>query len=101
MEDIDERLVKKFHDNSKDSSSYSIFKEAQKYASEIGITMNMEDSIMKVTDSVTNEIIKVKGDSFSKSIKKKVYIQNHTEILNSAWQGVNLKQRINYEFCFS
>ena len=99
MEDIDERvtLVKKFHDNSKDGSSYSIFKEAQRYASELEIEMNIEEETMKVVDSATHEIMKVKGDSFSKSIKRKIFTRNHTEVLNSTWQGINLKQRINDE----
>ena len=99
MEDIDDRvtLVKKFHDNSKDTSSYSIFKEAQKYASKIGIHLMIEDSTMEVTDSVTHEIVNVKSGSLSKTLKTKVFIQNHTEILNSTWQGNNLKQRINDE----
>ena len=90
----DQRLgiVKQFHLLAKDTNSFSIFKDAERYSLEIGIKMEVEIDNVTLVDIETNELIPEKA--LAKKIRSNVFSKNHNEVLSSTWQGVNLKQRI-------
>ena len=93
----DQRLtiVRKFHMIHTLTNSFSIFKDADRYALEIGLKMNVNDDNIAFVDMETRE--NVNNKLLRNKIKSKVFQQNHTEVLDSSWQGVNLKQRIEDE----
>ena len=92
IEDKDPRMVmvKTFHSNRLETSSFSIFKDARKYSQEMGLRIDFDADAVTVVDYTNNERISSK---LSQVIKSKVVIKAKEEILNSTWQGVNYKQR--------
>ena len=101
VSDTDERIkvVKEFHDRCKETNSFSFFKDADKYASELKLKMNVNENENNITflDSATNESISENYKTSSKMLKHRTYMKYHCNIMASSWQGVNLKQRINDE----
>ena len=88
-------IVKEFHMLTKQTSSFSIFKDAEKYSLEKGFKMQIENEIVSSVDIETGEISS--GKSLIKNIKLKTFKINQLQIVNSTWQGINLKQRIQDE----
>ena len=78
-----------------ETNSFSIFKDASRYTSEIGLSVNITGHNITITDDICNEPIKDNLNSVAKTIKDKQITIYHNEVINSSWQGVNLAQRIN------
>ena len=97
MNDHDQRMeiVRQYHKITSKSTSFSVFKDAMRYAQEFDIKMELVDDNLVIVDE---EITPVKSiDIISNKLKVKSNLRRHTEILNSTWQGLNLKQRIEDE----
>ena len=89
-------IVKNSHETSMhNSTSFSIFKDAKRYAKEISISFEVCDGVANCFDIETNEVIDEK--SIAKMLKIKRNQIKQKEILSSKWQGVNLIHRINDE----
>ena len=88
-------IVKAFHEKCMQTNSFSIFKDAERYAAEIGIKItNLEEKLVFV-DSDENKVITEK--SISNTLKTKRYRKYYSEIISSTWQGINFRQRIDDE----
>ena len=96
IEDKDPRivLVNSFHSNSIRSSSFSIFKDAERYAQELGLKIDFSGNTIAVVDGATNETM---NGPITTVLKSRFLDINQSEVLNSTWQGVNLKQRFQDE----
>ena len=79
----------------KQTSSFSIFKDAEEYSLEKGLKMNIENYIVTLVDIETGESF-IKNSIINK-MKLKTFQRNQNEIVTSTWQGVNLRQRIQDE----
>ena len=88
-------IVKAFHEKCMQTNSFSIFKDAERYAAEIGIKItNLEEKLVFV-DIDENKVITEK--SISNTLKTKRYRKYYSEIISSTWQGINFRQRIDDE----
>ena len=96
LDEKDQRvtLVKRFHLTSKETSSFSIFKDAERYAAELGLEMKFNESEVTVVDKAKGEVSEV---SLMQLVKSKSFDKNWSELLSSTWQGVNTKQRVQDE----
>ena len=98
-EDKRMKIVQKFHKVHLETSSYSILKDAKKYAEELGLPLIVEEDkfVMQYTgkngESQETDDIKV----VSKEIVNRRNQHHHVEICNSQWQGVNYRSRIEDE----
>ena len=90
-------IVRDFHKVNIETSSFSIFKDASRFASEIGISLSITGNEVEIKDNTNNESIKENLSTVARSIKQKQLSLYHTEVMSSTWQGVNLVQRINDE----
>ena len=89
------RIVEEYHSNTSESNSYSIFKDAKRYADEYGMQLELTEGRLKING---DEDLPEKGvQHISKILCKNVYTQKYNEVLASTWQGVNLKQRVEDE----
>ena len=97
VQDTDQRLklVKAFHNNNVNTKSFSLFKDAMNYSSELGFSLEISDANVSIAGNERNEEINV--NTISKKLKEKRIDEYHTDILNSTWQGVNMKQRLEDE----
>ena len=91
------KIVKEYHERSKESNSFSILKDAQRYSSEIGLELVINDNSVSITDNDTREAIPENYQATSKTLKSKFFQERHSKVLSSEWQGVNLKQRLDDE----
>ena len=89
------KIVKDYHMLTKQTSSFSIFKDAERYGAEVGVKVEVKDDLVNLVNIDSNDDIPEK--SLSKTIKLKTSHQRVSEILSSTWQGVNMKQRIEDE----
>ena len=96
LDEKDQRvtLVKRLHLTSKETSSFSIFKDAERYAAELGLEMKFDESEVTVVDKAKGEVSEV---SLMQLVKSKSFDKNWSELLSSTWQGVNTKQRVQDE----
>ena len=97
MNDEDPRMeiVRNYHNETAKTNSFSAFKDAIRYAQEVGMIIELEDEVLKINGEVAsseNEMKKV-----STSVQKLYYERKHSEVLQSTWQGVNLKLRVEDE----
>ena len=83
------KKVKKFHENSAKSTSYSLFKEASKYAIEFGIVLQLNTYVNSEEEEQYADI--------SRKLVQSRNNGNLNAILNSTWQGINFKSRIEDE----
>ena len=87
-------LVKQFHINNYKSNSYSLFKEAKKYAVEFDIPLELDTLL----DNNENSTLKsIEYSEISRELVKHRTASNINIILNSTWQGMNYKCRIQDE----
>ena len=69
------KIVRRFHELSENTTSFSIFKDAKRYASEIGVELN-----------VTNDNGDISGyDTISKECKTKMNQHHQSELMASTW----------------
>ena len=96
-EESDKRLdlVKQFHKINLETKSFSIYKDSSRYASEIGLELNITEDGIILTDNESNEVIKICVKTIGRKIKEKHLNRNRSEVFKSSWQGVNITQRIN------
>ena len=87
------KILKTFHSNSMQMSSFSIFKDAKRYAQELGLKIDFSEDV-NVVNEITNETV---AGPIAQVIKSNVLTKNISKILSSTWQGVNYKQRKNDE----
>ena len=81
------KIVRRFHELSENTTSFSIFKDAKRYASEIGVELN-----------VTNDNGDISGyDTISKECKTKTNQHHQTELMASTWQGLNFVHRLEFQ----
>ena len=90
------QLVKNFHNVNRESNSYSIYKEAVKYATEFGLNLAITDNTVKINfpdgrqiDSEDENSNTILGKSLKITRNEKYLV----EILRSPWQGATLKSR--------
>ena len=76
---------------------FSIFKDAERYSSEAGIELIVNENTVTIIDNDTRETIPENYQAISKKLKSKLFQKCYCEVLSSEWQGVNLKQRLNDE----
>ena len=90
------QLVKTFHNENRESNSYSIYKEAVKYANEFDINLEVTDNTVKIDFPDGSQIDSENENSDTILGKKLIIARNEKylgEILRSPWQGVTLKSR--------
>ena len=87
------KIVKTFHQKCMKTNSFSIFKDAERYAAEIGINITNHEENIILVDSEENKIIPEK--SVSNTLKIKRFRKDYSALISSAWQGINFRQRIN------
>ena len=99
MNDVDKRMrvVAQFHQQRATTTSYSILKDALKYAAEYNLNLDFSTRkcILRYTD-IDGELKET--DNVSKLSTEIVKKRNHTlltEVLNAPWQGVNYVNRVN------
>ena len=99
VQDPDHRLdiVRAYHDNNVNTKSFSLFKDATKYSSELGFELKITKNNVSICDNESGEIISEKVNIVAKKLKEKCINKNHSDVLKSNWQGVNLAQRLNDE----
>ena len=87
----------KFHRIHKETSSYSILKDAERYAREYEIDLNFsnEQCIMRYEDVNGEEQETHKIEKISQQIAKNRNASFQKEICNAPWQGVNYLNRQN------
>ena len=88
-------IVREYHNTAAESNSFSIFKDAKRYAQEFDIEMNLEEG--QITIGGEEDLPSKEVSAISNKLNKNMYLQKHNEILISTWQGLNLKQRIEDE----
>ena len=73
MEDDDDRVVlqKKFHSNSRHTSSSSILRDAGKYGLEAGLEMDCSENSIDIVDNETNENVTEKSGLIFQSYSKR------------------------------
>ena len=94
-------LVNPFHKNYFDKANYSIFTEANNYIRDMKFDFEMikQDSKMYLKDvSDDRHILEVDGKRINSELEKKRTEVNIVEILQSKWQGVSFKARMEDEF---
>ena len=96
-EDQQFKIVRKFHKIHTKTNLYSIFKDATRYANEIGLTFRINEDGLEITGNEKMEAIKENVGSIRKNVKGKHFNRNQSDVLNSNWQGVNTEQRFNDE----
>ena len=89
------QIVKSFHEKCMQTNSFSIFKDAERYAAEIEMKMINYEGNLAIFDNDENKVIT--EESIPNALKSKIIQKYYSEILSSTWQGINLKQRINDE----
>ena len=89
-------IVKQFHKNYFDKPNYSIFKEANRYVSDIGLDVEIikEDSDIHFINKGDKNIIEVDEKTIGTEIKRKRVESNVVQIMESNWQGLNFKSRM-------
>ena len=89
------QIIKSFHEKCKQTNSFSIFKDAERYAAEIGMKIINQEGNLVIFNNDDNNVIT--ENSIPKALKSKISQQYHSAILSSTWQGINFKQRMNDE----
>ena len=91
-------LVKKFHSINSESTSYSLFKEASKYATEFEIELNLQgDNCYIMYNKEDQEVESSDYNVICRELVKNRNMSNISVILSSSWQGVNFKARVEDE----
>ena len=98
LQSTDQRMdmVKQFHRICMNTKHYSLFKDAIKYANEIGIKLDISPtsySVKFVKDNVTVTTTSV--SAVKSEISRSRNEKHETQIMSSTWQGVNYKTRKN------
>ena len=88
------RIVENYHINTSESDSYSIFKDAIRYAEEYGMELQRDEGLLTINGE---ELPEKAVQHVSRTLKKSLYQRKHNDVLASTWQGLNLKQRIEDE----
>ena len=93
------KLVKLFHKNNYETSSYSIFKDATKFATEMGLKFELNEEGFSIHFPNATELVNEEdGINVLKSRLVRVRNTNYlNQIINSNWQGVMYKIRMNDE----
>ena len=91
------KIVRKFHELSEQTNSFSIYKDASRYANEIGLTINFTEDKVSVLDTEKREEVATNYVSFSRVCKSKLNCLNYNELISTSWQGVNMVHRIQDE----
>ena len=98
INDNDRRLdiVRQYHKISLKSSSFSIFKDAKRYARDFDLEIELTTDGRLIMVKEENEIVE-DMKKISTMLKVNNELKNHTAVLRSTWQGLNLSQRIEDE----
>ena len=89
------QMVRKFHRNSENTTSFSIFKDAKRYTNEIGFKLDINEEMVSLYETETGEQVASDYVTFSKVVKSKINTIKYQEIISSTWQGVNVAHRLN------
>ena len=98
INDKDRRLeiVRQFHKRNIETASYSIFKDAKRYGEEFDIQLEVKGDnlvIINQDNDLVVENMKMISSKLTSNNDQKAY----AVVLNSTWQGLNLKQRVDDE----
>ena len=92
------QLVNKYHTLNIESASYSLFKEANKYAVEFGISLEMDADNCSIIYTKEGQIIESNEyNVIDREVTKNRNTYYTNAIINCSWQGVNYKARIEDE----
>ena len=100
INDKDNRMdiVKQYHKNNMNNASFSIFKDAKRYAREFELDVDLtNDGKFTIVNSENEREFVEDMNLMSHKLKTNNNQKKHAMVLGSKWQGVNLKQRIDDE----
>ena len=96
-------MVNKFHQMHLSTNSYSLYKEAKRYCEEKELEMRCDTDIMSIRSN--DEELKTDDEKFMDKLKvilaRQYFTTQMNVILNSTWQGVIMKSRIEDEHIMS
>ena len=92
-------IVNQFHKNNFDNANYSIFKEANNYVKDMEFEFEIvkEGSLIHFKSKSDQTIIEIDAKKINVDIEKKTIELNIAKIVESNWQGVNYKARMEDE----
>ena len=87
LQETDHRfdLVKEFHKANMEASSFSIFKDAPRYASEIGLLLSITGNVAEIKNDTNGEILKEDLNTVARTVKEEQLTIHDIEVTNSTW----------------